>query len=278
MANNSIETLRNSVVVATDGEKIGKVGEVYLDADSSQPTFVTVATGLFGSNETFVPLNDAQYKGDEIVVPFSKDFVKDAPNIAEDGELSPAEEQRLYEYYSLNNGTYANDTTRTETTATGVAGTGVAGDRDARVDADRRDVHAHTDANNGDVVAHEERLNVSTNTSARETGKVRLRKVVHSETETVEVPVRREEIVVERTNVNDGKVVDGYDFDSAEASADVTVTAHEERPVVSTETVATERVSVGKEVHTDTERVSGEVRKEEIVVEGEENTRNGKKF
>ncbi len=276
MANNSIETLRNSVVVATDGEKIGKVGEVYLDADSSQPTFVTVATGLFGSNETFIPLNDAQYNGDEIVVPFSKDFVKDAPNIAEDGELSPAEEQRLYEYYSLNNGTYANDTTRTNTT-TGVAGD-LDRDRDARVDADRRDVHAHTDANNGDVVAHEERLNVSTTTSARETGKVRLRKVVHSETESVEVPVRREEIVVERTNVNDGKVVDGYDFDSAEAAADVTVVAHEERPVVSTETVATERVSVGKEVHTDTERVSGEVRKEEIVVEGDETARNGKKF
>ncbi|WP_228065663.1 DUF2382 domain-containing protein [Rothia nasimurium] len=96
-----------------------------------------------------------------------------------------------------------------------------------------------------------------------------MRKVVRTETETVEVPVRKEEIVVERTNLKDGEVVENYDFDSAEAQADVTVTAHEERPVVSTETVATERVSVGKEVHTDTERISADVRKEEIVVEGD---------
>ncbi|MBM7051346.1 MULTISPECIES: DUF2382 domain-containing protein [unclassified Rothia (in: high G+C Gram-positive bacteria)] len=266
MANTSIENLRNSVVVATDGEKIGKVGEVYLDADNSQPTFVTVATGLFGANETFVPLNNAQYNGDEIVVPFSKDFVKDAPSIAEDGELSPAEEQRLYEYYSLSAAPVAGDrdvhATETATTTAGVAGT------EAHADA-----HRDVDAHEGDVVAHEERLNVSTATSARETGKVRLRKVVHTDTETVEVPVRREEIVVERSEVRDGEVVEGYDFDSAEARADVTVTAHEERPVVSTETVATERVSLGKEVHTETERVSADVRKEEIIVEGDEQNR-----
>lgn len=255
--NANIETLRNATVFGTDGEKIGKVGELYLDAQSGEPTFVTVNTGFFGANQSFVPVHNARINGDEIVVPFTKDFVKDAPNIAEDGELSPTEEQRLYEYYSLSS--TAEPTVAGTATATG----------ETRQDAHAANAQATTDANNGDLVAHEERLNVSTSTSARETGQVRLRKVVHTDTETVEVPVRREEIVVERSAVQDGKVVEGYDFDSAEAAADVTVTAHEERPVVSTETVATERVSVGKEVHTDTERVSGEVRKEEIVVEGD---------
>lgn len=255
--NETIETLRNSTVFGTDGEKIGKVGELYLDAQTGEPTFVTVNTGFFGTNESFIPVDKARYAGEEIHVPYTKEFVKDAPNIAEDGELSPAEEQRLYEYYSLTSGT------ATAGTATaGVANT-------ERPATDAHAAQATATAENGDVVAHEERLNVGTATSATQTGQVRLRKVVRTETETVEVPVRKEEIVVERTNLKDGEVVENYDFDSAEAQADVTVTAHEERPVVSTETVATERVSVGKEVRTDTERVSADVRKEEIVVEGD---------
>ena len=255
--NETIETLRNSTVFGTDGEKIGKVGELYLDAQTGEPTFVTVNTGFFGTNESFIPVNQARYAGEEIHVPYTKEFVKDAPNIAEDGELSPAEEQRLYEYYSLSAGT----------ATAGTATAGVANTERPATDAPA--TQATATAENGDVVAHEERLNVGTATSATQTGQVRLRKVVRTETETVEVPVRKEEIVVERTNLKDGEVVENYDFDSAEAQADVTVTAHEERPVVSTETVATERVSVGKEVRTDTERVSADVRKEEIVVEGD---------
>ncbi|WP_237209495.1 DUF2382 domain-containing protein [Rothia nasimurium] len=255
--NETIETLRNSTVFGTDGEKIGKVGELYLDAQTGEPTFVTVNTGFFGTNESFIPVDKARYAGEEIHVPYTKEFVKNAPNIAEDGELSPAEEQRLYEYYSLTAGT----------AAAGTATAGVANTE--RPAADAHAAQATATAENGDVVAHEERLNVGTATSATQTGQVRLRKVVRTETETVEVPVRKEEIVVERTNLKDGEVVENYDFDSAEAQADVTVTAHEERPVVSTETVATERVSVGKEVRTDTERVSADVRKEEIVVEGD---------
>lgn len=255
--NETIETLRNSTVFGTDGEKIGKVGELYLDAQTGEPTFVTVNTGFFGTNESFIPVNQARYAGEEIHVPYTKEFVKDAPNIAEDGELSPAEEQRLYEYYSL-------------TAGTATAGTATAGVANTeRPATDAHATQATATAENGDVVAHEERLNVGTATSATQTGQVRLRKVVRTETETVEVPVRKEEIVVERTNLKNGEVVENYDFDAAEAQADVTVTAHEERPVVSTETVATERVSVGKEVHTDTERVSADVRKEEIVVEGD---------
>lgn len=268
--NENIETLRNSTVFGPEGEKIGKVGELYLDAQTGNPTFVTVNTGLFGTNESFVPVDQARYSGDEIHVPFTKEFVKDAPNIAEDGELSPAEEQRLYEYYSLSGNATTHDDVHTshEGLATGTATAGAADLTD-----NRRDAHATT-AHDGDVVAHEERLNVSKATSATETGQVRLRKVVRTEKETVEVPVRKEEIVVERTNLKDGKTVDNYDFDSADAHADVTVTAHEERPVVSTETVATERVSVGKEVHTETERVSADVRKEEIVVDGDDTRKN----
>ncbi len=42
------------------------------------------------------------------------------------------------------------------------------------------------------------------------------------------------------------------------------MTLHAERPVVQTEAVAVERVRLGRETVTDTETVSGEVRKEQI--------------
>lgn len=275
---NTIENLKRSTVFSQDGEKIGKVGVVYVDADTSEPTFVTVNTGLFGTNESFIPVNQAQYNGDDITVPFSKEFVKDAPNIAEDGELSPEEEQRIYDYYNGHSGI----TNERRENHAGVAGAGtaagVAGDRHAHhtdrhaaagVDQNRREAHAGRD---GDVVAHEERLNVSNTATARETGRVRLRKVVTTDTETVEVPVRREEIHVEREKIDpnsaEARTNAGYDF--KEGAEDVTVTAYEERPNVTVDTVATERVNVSKDVHTDTERVQGEVRKEEIRVEGDD--------
>ncbi len=53
-----LRALDDSVVVGTDGE-IGKVGQVYTDNDTGQPSWVTVKTGWFGTNESFVPLNAA---------------------------------------------------------------------------------------------------------------------------------------------------------------------------------------------------------------------------
>ncbi len=266
---NTIENLKRATVFSQDGEKIGKVGVVYVDAENSQPTFVTVNTGLFGTHESFIPVNQAQFNGEEITVPFTKEFVKDAPNIAEDGELSPEEEQRIYEYYAghVNTGEYT-ETRTAETAGTATGAAGVAGTQARTAET------ARTAEIDGDVVAHEERLNVSKERTARETGRVRLRKVVTTDTETVEVPVRREEIHVEREKIdpNSAEARANANYDFKEGAEDVTVTAYEERPNVSVDTVATERVNVSKDVHTDTERVSGEVRKEEIEIEGDDTT------
>ena len=99
-----------------DGEKIGKVGQLFLDDQTGQPEFVTVNTGFFGTSESFVPVADATYNGDRLVVPFSKDKVKDAPNVDLDGRhLDESEEQRLYEYYGMSSSGTAGytDTDRT---------------------------------------------------------------------------------------------------------------------------------------------------------------------
>ena len=79
---------RGREVVDADGNKIGTLDEVYLDTGSERPEWATVTTGLFGTKQSFVPLADADPKGGKVVVPYSKDQVKDAPSIDPDGELS----------------------------------------------------------------------------------------------------------------------------------------------------------------------------------------------
>jgi len=96
-----LRDLQNADVFSTSGDKIGSVGQVYLDDRTEAPTFITVKTGLFGTKETFVPLDQAQATEGGITVPFEKDFVKDAPNVDADGTLTPDEERRIYEYYSM---------------------------------------------------------------------------------------------------------------------------------------------------------------------------------
>jgi sporulation protein YlmC with PRC-barrel domain len=94
-----IRTWRGSTLVDRDGDKIGKVEDVYLDRSSDEPEWIAVKTGLFGSNVSFVPIHDAAAAGDDVRVPYEKRQVKDAPNIDPDGELSPEEERRLYQHY-----------------------------------------------------------------------------------------------------------------------------------------------------------------------------------
>ena len=85
----------------TDGTTIGKIGQVYLDDYHDAPEWVTVNTGLFGSNESFVPLAEATLADGGVVVPYTKDQIKDAPNIAEDGRLTEEEERTLYQHYGV---------------------------------------------------------------------------------------------------------------------------------------------------------------------------------
>lgn len=274
-----VNAILSSTAYGSDGDKIGKVEQVFLDDNSGEPTFLTVNTGLFGAKENFVPVKGARQDGDRVVLPYTKDVIKDAPKVDADQHLSPAEEEELYRYYELNyedGRTAGTDRDRT-TAAAGTAGTaGVAGtaaadrgvadrdvaDRDrAAVDQDRRDVAA-TAGDEASVVRHEERLNVGT--QEREAGHARLRKYVVTDHETVDVPVEREEVTVERTPINDTNArVDNGTIGEEE----VDVTLHEERPVVQKEAVAVEEVRLNKQTVQETQRVEADVRKEQVDVE-----------
>ncbi|MBX5470309.1 MAG: PRC-barrel domain-containing protein [Thermoleophilaceae bacterium] len=86
-----------------DGQKIGKLQDVYVDVENDEPQFGTVKEGFLGRHLTFVPLGGAKVGPRELQVPVSKAKVRAAPNIEQhSGELSQADESALYHHYELN--------------------------------------------------------------------------------------------------------------------------------------------------------------------------------
>jgi sporulation protein YlmC with PRC-barrel domain len=84
-----------------DGDKLGSIEEIYLDAETNEPEWALIHTGLFGTKRTFVPIRDASEADGSLTVPFEKSAVKDAPQIEANGQLSQQEEAELYRYYGM---------------------------------------------------------------------------------------------------------------------------------------------------------------------------------
>jgi sporulation protein YlmC with PRC-barrel domain len=63
---------RGQTMVDSDGGKIGKIDEIYLDSDTDQPEWALVNTGMFGTKSSFVPIADARDEDGKVLVPFAK--------------------------------------------------------------------------------------------------------------------------------------------------------------------------------------------------------------
>jgi uncharacterized protein (TIGR02271 family) len=234
-------------MVGSDGEKIGKIAEIYEDPATGKPEWATVQTGLFGMKSHFVPLAGASPTGEDVHAEVTKDQVKNAPSVDPDGELSEAEERTLFEHYNV---PY---TSEGSTTAQGAPPTGTGNGHDT---SGPTTDHAMTRS--------EEEHRVGT--KQRESGRVRLRKYVVTENVQKTVPVSHEEVRLEREPITDAN------RDAAEHGPDISEAEHEvvlhaEEPVVEKRTVSKERVRLGTETVQNEHEVSEEVRKEQIKVE-----------
>ena len=267
-------------VYSQNAEKIGGIGQVYLDDETGAPSWVTVKTGLFGSAETFVPLDGARVDGNDVHVDFAEDKIKDAPRVDADGSLSPEEEDHLYDYYGLSGGgsdRVVNDGDRYGTADRNVA-TDVPTDaddasevRDDRPDRSAETVGADRSGPTTDDAMTRSEERVSVGTATREAGRARLRKYVTSENVTETVPVRHEEVTLEREPITEGN------YDASQSGPSITeeeheVVLHEEVPVVDKDVVAVERVKLGKETTTEDVTVSEDVRKEHIELDDQDTT------
>jgi len=91
------------MLVDRNGERIGKLQDVYVDVETDEPQFATVKEGFLTRHLTFVPLGGVKVGPDSLAAAVSKAQVQDAPNIEQHGEeLSQADESSLYHHYELN--------------------------------------------------------------------------------------------------------------------------------------------------------------------------------
>ena len=273
-------------VVNANGDKLGGIGQIYVDDETGEPNWVTVKTGLFGTSESFVPLSGASVSGSDVVVDYDKDTIKDAPRVDADGHLTPEEEEQLFAYYGMGGGTARLADDRGADYDRGADGRGTdydrgAADRGADYGADDRGADYENAAVGRDtsgpttddaMTLSEEQLRVGTQT--QEAGRARLRKYVVTENVTQTVPVSREEVRIERepiTEANRGDATSGPDISEEEHE----VVLHEERPVVEKEAVPVERVRLDTETVTDEVTVSDDVRREELDTDIDQATDRG---
>lgn len=91
------------MLVDRNGEKIGKLQDVYVDVETDEPQFATVKEGFIGRHLTFVPLRGIQIGPDALQVQVTKEQVRTAPDLAMHGEeLSQSDESVLYHHFELN--------------------------------------------------------------------------------------------------------------------------------------------------------------------------------
>jgi len=246
-----IEQWEGRTVVDSNGDKIGKVDDIYYDNDTHQPEWASVNTGLFGGRNTIVPLSAASPAGDDIRVPFAKDHVKNAPNVGTDEDLSQDDEATLARHYGLEYSEARSDSGLPQGTGRQAPSTDVGRDTSGPTTDDA-------------MTRSEEELKVDK--ARRPSELVRLKKRVVTEQQQVTVPVQHEEVRVERepiTDANIGRAMDGPELSDEEHE----MTLNEEQVVVEKKVVPKERVRLDKDVTTEDQTVNEDVRKEQIDVE-----------
>lgn len=255
------QALMGMAVVGPDDQTVGTVHTVYLDDESGAPAWVAVTTGGGDQNVSLVPLADAELVESGVKTAHSGDQIRSAPHHDPVEELSRDEEDELYAHYAVTPPAerVLHDEDRPEPD---FSGGNVAAGESASAEPPRTD--------QGDVGAaavpdsmtrSEEHLNVSTEQVT--VGRARLRKFVVTEMQTITVPVSHEEVRIVREPITDDAVASGeVGLEINEDETDIVL--HAERPVVTTETVAVERVRLGTETVTEEQEISRPVRKEQI--------------
>jgi sporulation protein YlmC with PRC-barrel domain len=227
------EIREGAEVYGSDGHRIGTVEQVFVLEGTDRPTWMAVRTGLFGMHESFVPIEGARMRGDEIVVAHEKGFVKDAPRIAGSDDLTVEQEAELYRYYGVEPPRRAGGAPGAGTPGAGAPGAGAAPTSGtSRIDDQPVDERGGAPTQDGAVpnpaapdratrgdAAHSTyavpgRAGVDETGAGRAAahhadgaqtdaggagagGTPRLRRRIVTEMQTIQVPVQREEIVVE---------------------------------------------------------------------------------
>ncbi len=229
------------------GDKLGDVDSVIADADSMRPVYLVIDTGgWFSSKQFVVPIGDVQRVDDE-------------DHDVYFGNLSKEMLESRYPRYDDKwwNG---NNHAAFSTYEQGVASAyGRSADRNAAVDYNS-DLYRRQPQNTQRLQLMEERLRA--NKERYQAGAVKLGKRVIEHNETLNVPVREERVVIERTPVNSATRASG-EIDEDET---VEVPVMKERVNVEKQPFVREEVGLRKEAVETNRQVQDTVRREELDV------------
>ena len=264
------------------GSKIGKVDDLFLD-ENDQPEYIGVKMGFLGTSSTLIPMELAttDESSGSITVSTDKETVKNGPAFDDDREITPEYENEVRSYYGLgaaqgsgSYGEYEGSGSTTGAGTTGATEAGTVGPGMSSGDTESGEFREHdagdegVNQSQGDDLADEDELRVQRSeeelragTREREAGAMRVRKRVRTDREQIEVPVKHEEVSVERVPVS------GEANEAQIGEEEVEVPVTEEEVVVDKRAVAKEEVRLRKDVVEDTEVVEEDVRREEIDVE-----------
>jgi uncharacterized protein (TIGR02271 family) len=236
------------------GSKIGTVDGVWVDDATNELEFVGVKTGWLMGKTHIIPAAQAQIdgSGQTMTVPYDERQIKNAPSFGTGTELSPEDEDGIYSYYGVDRSTSASPT------GLPAGGGGTAGTQYAQSTSG-------DDSGDQSLTLHEEELQVGKREV--ESGRVRLRKVVHTEHQEVPVELRREQVEIDRVPAT-GDAPSGTAFQEQEIDVPVT----REEAVVNKASRATEQVRLNKTAETETETVGGDVRTEDVEVDRDTDT------
>jgi uncharacterized protein (TIGR02271 family) len=273
------ETYAGYTVHDVNGEKIGKVDDLFLD-ENDQPEYFGVKMGFLGTRSTLIPADITSIDRERgfIEVSQPKSAVKDGPSFDDDREITPEYENEVRSYYGLSvangseqRGGYGDYYGDEADERSGKVGPGM---REGDTETGEFRGHSADDEgvnqSHGSDLEDEDELRVQRSeeelragTREREAGKMNVRKRVRTDREQVRVPTRREEVNVERVPVNEERT--GAEIGEDEVSVPVV----EEEVVVDKQPVVKEEVRVRKDSVQDEEVVEEDVRKEEVDIDDE---------
>jgi hypothetical protein len=88
-------------LVDREGNPVGRITDVIVDSATLENEWITVKTGMMGG-EHLVPIAALEENGDQIVVPFAKGDVKNAPTVDKGHAApSPSERQQVFSHFGM---------------------------------------------------------------------------------------------------------------------------------------------------------------------------------
>jgi len=258
----NLERIAGFDVYDRNDEHIGSVSGIWTDR-TGQPAYLGVKTLWLIGRTHVVPAHHAQVNAQEerVRIPYLKEEVRNAPSFDPDAELDFDKEQEVWSYYR-GRGPGLPDLQPKEGTQ---APTGAVPPVVSPTDRPEAGVSRTETGETTAIPLHEEEIHVGKRQV--ETAGIRLRKVVRTEVVSQPVELKREDVVIERVPASEStQETGGRQFEGES----IYIPLRREEAVIDKETRVREEVRARKTQGTERQNITGQVRKEDIEVEKED--------